>query len=243
MDNSDVIAKVQKLLKLAEKSTYQGEAESAAAMAQALIDKHKLTSAMLETSDVLEAIKDFKGSPLNEGDPGAQKSSWKARLASTLARLNGCEILTYRGALDIIGKPSNVQTVRYLYTFCVRAMESVVRARTAGMGRIYINNFRIGFIEGISEAIKREREAQIQGMREALNGSRELVVLNNAVAVMKQEYDTTKNYCKTVMGLRYGSSRSSSRYNSDARSAGRSAGSSAYGGSRGQISGAAKRIG
>lgn len=249
MEKQEAIEKVKKLLRLAEHNPNKAESESAAAKAQSIMDEHNLSIATVNalTGREQEPIYRFESSPLNEGNNGT-KSTWKQRLGSALARLNGCEMYLKGPNFILVGKPSNVETVRYLYAYCEKQIDALVKANCKGQGRIYANNYRIGCIDGIKSAIEAERKANFDRLRkEAVTiqrcapESKELMVLNNAIAnIERNDYEAVKTYLK-ANGFRYQSYYSSASYDPGARSAGASAGRSLYG-SRRAIGGSQKRI-
>ena len=87
MDNQrKIILKIQKLLELADtsKNSNLEEAASAAAKAQALMEKHRIKKAMLnEIGHVAWRPLEDKGNP----------SDWKLYLVSFLAKNNGCYVV------------------------------------------------------------------------------------------------------------------------------------------------------
>jgi len=117
-NKNKIIARIKKLLDLADidRNSNVEEAASAAAKAQKLMEKHRIHRAMVEEhADALKqhALED-KGKP----------EKWKVFLANIIAKCNGCFIVqspTYAsdGQIAIIGDVEDVHSVQELYTYIV----------------------------------------------------------------------------------------------------------------------------
>ena len=130
MSRDSVMKKIANLLKLADPNRNPDEFEvaAAAAKAQELMDRHNIESIALDMDGEVktpeEPILNFGQMP--EGDLDkvyAVHGRWPITLASWISKLNGCKIYTswnrqkfYKG-IQIIGRPSNAETVRYLYAW------------------------------------------------------------------------------------------------------------------------------
>lgn len=235
-----VIQKIQKLLKLAEKTTFPAEAANATAKAQALMDKHKITLGSIDSVEK-ESPQIFKDSALNEEDSTRRLARWKWSLASSLNRHNGVWAYSSGGQIICVGTPSNVSAVRYLYAYCINQIESLTRASCKGQGAIYANNFRLGCVDAIAEALRKEREQTLRRAREEAADSRELIVVNNAIAAMQKEQREAENYARGQMKFTSSGSRGG-RSDSNARSAGKQAGAAIYGGQRGRLVSSRNRL-
>ena len=239
--NQDILRKIRGLLKLGE-SNNPNEAASAVAMAARLMERHAITEAAVELSEVApemaEEIKSFE-------EPLGVSGSWRSRLAVALARANGCSTWRSGNQLRIIGRPSGAEKVRYLFAYCSHEIDRITRRNTRGEGRTYANNYRVGMVDAIDEAIKKERLAVRTEMRveAAERGPSALVVIDNAIAVIDRGHSESKEYGRKTLGLVSGR-RSSARYDADARGAGKIAGASVYpGGTGGKLSGGTRQLG
>jgi hypothetical protein len=150
-----VLTRVRKLLALATSSN-EHEAASAAAMAAALMEQHALDEAMLGGG--LDA-------PTLDPDAlahGRRLASWRIWLATSLASANGCRLAHRRdhpgSSVLVIGRAADVATVRYLYAYCVRAIDGLV-ARWPGHGAAWRNNYRMGVIDTINRRMREARDA------------------------------------------------------------------------------------
>jgi hypothetical protein len=190
MDNA-VAIKIKKLLALAEDGASPEEAASAFAKAQDLMTRYKITQATIQdiTLDNEEPIQDFYDSPLNEEDAGKRKTAaWKWSLADSLAKHNGCSLFASRAKIIIVGKPSDVNCVRYLYEFCYRKIDQLTKQYCKGYGRTYANNFRLGCVDAIEAALEAERDKLKQELL-AANNERALVVLDKVLVTRQQAKD------------------------------------------------------
>ena len=238
MNKSEAIERAKKLLQLGQSDN---EYESALAIGQAtaLMEEYKITEAcMVEKSDSEEEMASWD-------DPLAQSGRrWQRDLARVLTTHNGCSywIRPGKGAtIHIVGRASNVQTVRYLFQFCVKEIDRLAERRM-GNGRTWINNYRIGCVEAIDAAIKEESEALHDRMRGANTGS-ELMVINNAITIVAAEHEEAKTFGRRKLGLRTGRAQGST-YNSNARATGRKDGASIYQGGSGskRVGGGVRRL-
>jgi hypothetical protein len=239
---SDILRKVRGLLKLGE-SDNANEAASAVAMAQRLMEKHAITSAALEIS----ADQAEPEEPLQEfNEPLGKSGSWRYRLADALATANGCLIYKTGSSLRIAGRASGAEKVRYLFAYCEREIDRLARRNTRGEGRTYANNYRIGCVGAIKEAIAEERAALRREMRTEASftgGTSALVAVDNAIARVDRQAEEASAWAFKALNLRT-SRGSSSRSNPSARSHGRADGAGVYpGNGGGSIGSGARRLG
>lgn len=251
MTADNVLDKVRKLLRLGQSSN-ANEAALATAKAQELIDRHKLSTAILALDDAAptkglddEPIQDFDQAPL---DTPKRLDRWRVVLSTTIAYHNDCKVYSQGSDLKIVGRASDAETVRYLYGWLSREVERLTTEAGNGMGRTWRNNFRLGVCETVSRKLREQREAFEKTVRaeakaqiDAAPGSLALVRVNQALARSTERKMEVVKWTKENMSLR-SSSPSPSRYDSNARAAGRRAGESINisGGRRGLASGARK---
>lgn len=242
MTTENIVSKVQKLLRLSTSSN-ANEAALAAAKAQELIDSYNLSAAMLALDDAEpmadEPIVDFQkaGAPL---DSQKQQQRWRAQLAVTISRLNGCRIYLHGGDIALVGRPSDAETVRYLFGYLSRQVE-ILASACVGMGKTWRNNFRLGVVETISRKLHEQRKAFEQEVRHVDNQIA-LMRVDRALATIKARGETVDSFIKGSLKLRKGAAYRT-RVDSSARQAGRIAGQSVQiGGARGSLTSAAKKL-
>jgi hypothetical protein len=218
--------KVERLLRLAD-SDNAHEAAAALGQANRLMAEHGIEQSMLgaDKAEAAEAvINDY--TPL---DTSRRYVAWKGQLAMTLGKHNACRVWKSGGDLHLVGRPSDVSGVRYLYAYASREIDRLARAHAQGRGRVYANNYRLGCVEGIGAALraadKAMREHLYQGAHEAsqaAGNASALVRLDNALAKRDARQEGTDAFYETL-GMR--KSRSSRRYyDHGARTAGQRAG-------------------
>jgi hypothetical protein len=167
----EVLLKIKKLLALGQSSNPH-EAASAAAMAQRLMDKNAITEAMLgeQQADAEPGAQVWKD-PLHEAVGKAAR--WYYTLGTLLAKVNNAKAYTVQShknrlvhtELRLIGRARDVQTVRYLFQFCAAEINRLAGLQ-AGNGKTYINNFRLGVVDGIYEQLITARRKAEEEMRE-----------------------------------------------------------------------------
>jgi hypothetical protein len=229
MSHDEALEKVRKLLRLAESPNVH-EAVLAAGRAQEIMERFKIESLSVESKDSQlpeEPIRDFDIDPLD-----ANYATWKSRLAVALARENQCKVYSGQHAygkrnVSLIGRATDVSTVRYLYAYLIREINRLSDRDCAGCGRTYYNNFRLGAVQEISDRLQQQRKATREKMRveASLNAdnSRALIVLDSALAKLDKRRDDVELWTKTHLSLRCGSG-SRITFNGSARDAGRRAG-------------------
>jgi hypothetical protein len=228
MTHTEALDKIRKLLRLAQSSNVH-EAALAASRAQEIMERFKIEALTVEydadTKAPDEPIKDFGIDPLD-----AKHETWRSRLASALARENQCKVYLGRGArhlnVSLIGRPSDVSTVRYFYAYLVREIERLAARDCAGTGRTYWNNYRIGAVAEISTRLYEQRKATRAEMRAEVetqaDSSRALIVLDSALAKLDARRDDVEKWAKQNLNLR-SSGGGGSAYHGSAREAGRAA--------------------
>lgn len=223
MNHTEALEKVKKLLRLAQ-SANQHEAALAASRAQEIIDRYKIEKFALEYEENAKApdepIKDFGIDPIDNAS-----ATWKYRLAHVIARENQCKVYTSGRALNLIGRPSDVATVRYLYAWLSREVDRLAGMHCTGCGRTYYNNFRNGCVDTISERLHQQRKQTVEAVKSEAAGSHALMVIESALANQQKQMAEVQQWAKTHMDLRTGKS-SAGRSDFSARLAGRQAGQS-----------------
>lgn len=241
MGRDEAVALAAKLLRLA-RSDNPNEAALAAARAQEVIDKYKLSQLAVEQSDSGtgpapepdEPIRDFDSSPLDAW--GANYCRWRISLASFVARANQCRIyMSHRGGkagIFIIGRASDAETVRYLYAWIVREVDRLADRDGAGNGKTWRNNFRLGVCDTVGKRLQEQRRATEQAfMRDAETESdipreRALVLASTAIQkLQRRSVEVDRWMAQNVRGMRnYSMGGAAGDYG--ARMAGREAGKS-----------------
>lgn len=237
MNHEEAVTRAMKLLRLAQ-SDNPNEAALAAAKAQEIMDRYKLgalgLSAETEESKAFEdePIKDFSGAPL---EPSTGKlPSWKIQLAVHVAKANQCRIYinnSYRAkAIAIVGRPSDAETVRYIYAWLVREADRLAEREGAGMGTTWRNNFRLGVVDTIGNRLREERKATEASVLEearqqtAIPSDRALVRVENAIVKLQERSVAVDRWVDQNLKLRRGGSGGNARHDPSARDAGRKAG-------------------
>lgn len=220
--------KAAKLLRLAN-SDNPHEAALAASRAQEIIDRYKLNmdSAMMGEAGEIESnepVEDFERDPLDR-DKVLQR--WKAQLAMSIAKHNQCYVWRNAGNLNLVGRPSDVSTVRYFFTFIVREIERLADRDCKGCGRTYWNNFRLGAVETVTKKLAAQHSETIATVKTEAQaqGSMALVIVEKNLALLDKRTEEAREFAHKGRNLRAGKA-SSAQYHSSARDAGRQAGAS-----------------
>lgn len=180
-----VIAKIQKLRRLATSSNVN-EAAAAAAAADRLIQEHNLAEAQLQA----EGHEDTER-PEEDADPlfdyGPRIASWSSSLIARLSRHYGCS--GYQASFynadakrtewrhKVIGRPSDVATLRYMIAWLTAEIERLAQ-QNSGRGRAWLNSFRHGAVAGVCNAMYEERRG-VQEQTEKAGASAAIVLVNS----------------------------------------------------------------
>ncbi len=226
MTRDEAIQKAMKLLKLANSDNVH-EAALAAQRAQEILLRYEINMAMLDENSVdpldEEDIVDFqsKGAPLDV--LGQRKARWKTYLADTVAKANQCEIYTSGPKIALVGRPSNADTVRYVYAALVREVEQLADKAAKGCGRTWANNYRLGVVDAIAKKFAELSKTVADDLRkEAGDNSTALVKVNNAIAIIEKRQVEVKVWIKKNLKLKNTYARSN--YDPEARNQGRADG-------------------
>ncbi|MSU62348.1 MAG: DUF2786 domain-containing protein [Pedosphaera sp.] len=228
MTHQEAIEKAVKLLRLAQSSNPH-EAALAASRAQEIMDRFKLEGLSADfdpRAQPAEAIEDFRADPL---DPGANVETWRARLCHHVAASNECKVYILRtvngSGFAIVGRASDAQTVRYLYSWLKQEVDRLACEHCGGLGRTYWNNFRIGCVETVVERLMESRKATTEAVKAEASaaGGLALVRVERALALREKMLADVDEWMDTRLDLRNRSS-TRSTYNPNARIAGRIAG-------------------
>ncbi len=248
MTREQAIQKAIKLLRLAEGNADANESASAAAAAQAILDKYEIERAMLDTDG--DAPDPVDSEPIGDRgslDEWSRMVNWKARLAAIIAEFNGCDTFLRRNSyrrhasVELVGRPSDAQTVRYLYAALVGEVDRLTRINARGMGRGYANAYRHGVVDSIRDAFRRRRRETIDEARAAAPDSQALVRVDDAANKLVQRAAMASDWMRNAHRL--GRGRAWSYTSTAGRAAGRVDGRSvSVGGARGGLNAPAKRV-
>jgi hypothetical protein len=149
-----IIAKIKALRALATSSNVH-EAAAAAAQAEALLQNHRLDEAALEAH----------GPPTESAEQASEPlawhkqhlSWWRVALGGVLVKSHGCTgyVTTREGrrCQVIVGRPSDIATVRYLYAWLSTEIARLCEAHGRGRGRSWRHSFCMGAVSVIGEAM------------------------------------------------------------------------------------------
>ncbi len=148
----DVLARVRKLLALAGSPNVH-EAASAAAAAQALVERHRLEGLLAAESaaeDPADPVTDGREAPL---EAVRRLRRWKVALAAGLAEANGCLAYTAQVGdethLLLAGRAADRAAVAALWAWLVTRIEWLSATHGPGKPRDWHEAFRIGAAEVI----------------------------------------------------------------------------------------------
>ena len=195
MNRSDLIKKVQALRNLAGNSASTiEEAETAARLAEALIQKHFLEEAEFEFANGSQEDISEDGVPITSWNQ--KQVVWHNILLTALVHSYDCDgVLSYRnGKLGYyaVGRASNVATVRYQFAYFVLELTRLAHLLAPdylgrGSGKTWHNSFYRGAVSALVASLKTVK----QEIRASANSSALAVFDRNAMELkrfMQQKY-------------------------------------------------------
>ena len=192
MSIDDVMARIAKIQRLAERGGTPHEAAAAAAKVQELLAQHSLTLAQVAIAG---------GEPLSgygHRQHSTGHSMWRRSLMSVLARSNMCLALYLIGGetIDVFGHRDNVRVVIDLYIWLaaeIDRMAEVAWSREgSGAVRAWKNRYREGAVQTIAERLTEEpkaRQATVAPTNTAL-----VVIQDKVNAVVDKVYPGIKRH-------------------------------------------------
>lgn len=184
---SDVIARVQKLLRL-KTSSNVNEAAAAAAIADRLIQEHGLTEAQFNAEQGRADDEPFESPDAFTGWSGPVPE-WALRLSVVVCKHYDCASYFVREGrkkeVRIIGRVDDVAAARFMYSWLLPEVERLTQescvlpgtSQRIPRGRTFLNSFRHGAVKGISDALAASK-AQVH----ARATSTALMVVGNRLA-------------------------------------------------------------
>lgn len=173
MLSSDVLARVRKLLAVAEHpNTPPEEADNAARAAERLIAKHAIDEALLEAAGQTKTRPESRTIVVAPPYAGAKTS-----LAAAVASAHGVRAITVRSPSEpvhviLVGFPADLQVVDLLYTSLLLQATTSVR-RQPNTGRAFRRAFLIGFAAEVGERL---RATQLEAIADAGGASTALAI-------------------------------------------------------------------
>lgn len=224
MDIQVVLRRVSALRNLAAKAGTIHEAETAAAKADALIQKYRLSEADVESAGAAPTEKPAAADPLHTSK--TRTPMWLRLLAQDLAKHYGCFAWTQMGGaysawtLRIVGRPSDVEVVRYMFAWI---STEIARLSQAEHGKADQNAFRLGAIAGIRNALYRSTKETtdahpIPAAPESAEPTR------SAAMVLLSRVDESKKEAERIVGKFISGSGAHTRGSSGSYNRGRKAG-------------------
>jgi len=165
---SSIIEQIQKLRNLS-KSSNEHEAAAAARAADKLISKHRISEEELAAADPTKQSEAKQDE--NILYETGKITQWKNILAQILAKNYDCALLNdimrnptsgrkvsrYR----LIGTESDMEIVRYMFSWLVDTIDQLGAYVARGMGRVYAASYAEGVVRGIKIQLDASREEQI----------------------------------------------------------------------------------
>lgn len=229
-----IVDRVKNLLEISHRPNIN-EGATAAAQAQKIMSRHNITELMLgDPAGSGESIK----ADLFYVHNNTRMPIWYGQLCRTLCDINQC--VSYKGprsdgltGLGIIGRSSDAQIVRYLFSYLTREIERLRDYHSDQLGspgRQWRNDFCIGAMITVAGRLRdaaaqaradMKQEAYARDARESRNS---IVLVNNAVAKLDRRAAEVAAWVKDNMNMGKGHRYTRHNISSDGRTTGALAG-------------------
>ncbi len=243
-DQTKIVDKVRKLLRLSEAANIH-EAENAAAAAQRLIEAHRLSEAVIG-DPWSEAADDGEPQPQQPppvdphvtratlGEHGA-RSPWRWRLAWAVCNHNGCQpwrLGSREGHRTVAyGTETDLAVAAALYAYLEIEIDRLADKHASGRGRAYKGAFRLGAIDSIDDRLEegtgsaREEARTVAKQRADTGDTTALARVETAIATIDARAGRAVSYMQG-RGMAYRRGRSTRVSSAGGYSSGRRVGGS-----------------
>lgn len=222
MDQANLYAKVRRLLALSGSSNPH-EAELAARRAQEMIEKYRLSAIMdnfkegkeekaekIEISDIVELFR--------------RETSWKRSLISAICTANSGKLFikeTREGTeWRVISAPSDFIVISTLYGSLVFVIEGISKTQ-AGKGKVWINSFKVGMVDGIAEQLKKVAIEATSTLRKENEGNAfALQCVDKLVEIKERKRIDVNAFCRSQGFRQITSTKTSSNIDPEAHKKG-----------------------
>jgi len=206
VDNKKIVERIKKLLQLADtqKNSNVGEAASAAAMAQSLMEKYRIAEAMLNTGSA-EAIQCRLLS-----DDGTPKT-WKVLLANILAKSNGCYIVCQTDdRVTLVGESRDIEIIQSIYGYLAKELSLLcINDMLAFKKRIgiypnsnYVEGFYLGAITTIDHRLKQANQQVRKEEYDNATSMEERERLDTALSRLDTRLQKAENWVNSNMEVK-----------------------------------------
>jgi hypothetical protein len=170
-DTQNILKKIKLLLERSASTTFEGEAENAASLAQKLMLEYGLTEAEAMSTDTSRTEPYIKRK-VGLGVPFGALANWRRQLFFALAENSFCAAFMYSSSMRgepqmmlIVGQETNIKYVEYLYEYLsVQVVNLGARRYTEykdGGGYTHklrwLDGYYKGVVYGISSRLRKER--------------------------------------------------------------------------------------
>lgn len=197
MENiQSIIEKISNLRKLSTSSN-ANEAAVAAAMADKLIAKYRLSEAELEIKEEKFSQPEFDDGFVYETK---RITKWKNSLILFISKHYGCAVYNSIGydnnsgrsisRYKLVGSKEDMSIVKYMFSWLTGEIERLCHKESKGKGHIYSNSFCIGAVSGI-----------VQQMNLSKKEVASTVTNSTALARVDNKFETANSFMNNNLKL------------------------------------------
>lgn len=209
MTHEEAVRKAAACMRLAQSSN-PNEAALAAAKAHDIMLRFNISTEQLkgeaDRPEPDEPIQSFDREPALRATK--KDNIWARALAHCVAKAYGCGSYFRRvnagGSVEIflVGRPSDVQTARYMADLFAEEVRKLARTHTKGYSLNYECSFKLGVVDAIRAKLHEQKAATERAVRaEAVNPGA-LVRVNAAIAKVDQRRAAVEKWTEDNLKLR-----------------------------------------
>jgi hypothetical protein len=132
MTQETILSRIKKLMNMTvERGATVEEAATAQAKAQALLFEHNLSMASVDAHSLDKTGEQYAKTAYELREGKDQSMDWRRTLLYIIAKANFCTAITHPDTprlMSMIGKPSNIEIVTYLYEHVQREVHKLAKA-------------------------------------------------------------------------------------------------------------------
>lgn len=221
----NIVKKINDLRRLATSSN-ENEAKAAAAMAEKLIARYRITNEMITAGLPKEDSFTADGEFIYES---SRVTMWKVQLIGYLCKHYGCVYVNRsikinnrkNSRYSLFGRPEDMKIIKEMYSWLESTITFLTQTNAYGKGHTYSHSYSMGMVDGIMDQLTATATEVATAMKQE-NDSEQLttalaMVSDRSSKAMDHLLKAEKNLRKTTMTT-------SARTNYDGYSSGKVAG-------------------
>lgn len=221
----NIVKKINDLRRLST-SANENEAKTAAAMAEKLIARYRITNEMINAGLPKEDSFTADGEFIYES---ARVTMWKVQLIGMLCRHYGCVYVNRAVTINnrknsrysLFGRPEDMKIIKDMYSWLESTITFLTHSNARGKGHTYCHSYSLGMVHGIMDQITASAKAVADSMKSEDSSDQ----LTTALAMVSDRSSQAMDHLlKADKRIRKATVTSHAKHNYDGFSSGKVAG-------------------